>query len=420
MARPELYDEVADVVDGDYFFSKGRGAMFAAVGDLVRRGRAVDVDAVDDALGDVMMRPSRAELEDLVATVPSAAQALSFAEQIAGAALVRRLVAAAAEIIEAGFEPKALSDPDAFADWAQMAVLAAGSRRNRRIALKRLVEVIDAALAGVRGRLAGELGGVPSGFDDLDCMTGGFRPGQLVVLGARPAMGKSAWALNVAVSVADRGGPVLLVSAEMAGQELGLRVLTSAGVPSDRLASGQIDDVDVRRLQARRDELADLPLFIDDTANPTLGHVRGQARRLATREALTLVVVDYVGLVTGEGRRERRELEVAAVSQGLKGLARELHVPVLALVQLNRNVEQRPDKRPMLSDLRDSGQQEADADLVLFLYRDAIYDRDADPGMAELIVAKHRNGPTGIVKLTWLPGRMTFENVTRGAVEDGW
>jgi replicative DNA helicase len=211
---------------------------------------------------------------------------------------------------------------------------------------------------------------------------------------------------------ADHVGPVLLESAEMGRIELGIRALAGGGVGSDRLLSGRLSEVDFQRLALRRDQLAGRPLLIDDSPVITLAAIHARAGDQASQGGLALLIVDYLQLVVSERRRERRELEVAEVSRGLKSLARELSVPVLAVAQLNRAVELRADKRPLLADLRDSGQLEQDADLVLLLHRPSLYDLDADPCAAELIVAKHRNGQTGSVPLVWLGHRMTFANAT--------
>jgi replicative DNA helicase len=199
----------------------------------------------------------------------------------------------------------------------------------------------------------------------------------------------------------------MVFSVEMGRLELARRLLTGGGVDSERMASARLDEADFARLRRRRDQLADLPLVIDDAPGMTLAHIRTRARREAARQGLALVVVDYLQLVMGD-RAERRELEVAEISRGLKALARELSVPVLAVAQLNRAVELRTEKRPLLADLRDSGQIEQDADVVVLLHRPSVYDLGADPLAAELIVAKHRNGPTGSIPLVWLSNRMAF------------
>jgi replicative DNA helicase len=202
----------------------------------------------------------------------------------------------------------------------------------------------------------------------------------------------------------------------MARLELGERMLARGGVSSERLRAGRLDSLDFERLRAQRDRLAGLPLLIDDDSTTTILGLRAKARHVMAAGGLDLIVVDYLQLVQAESgdRHERRELAVAAVSRGLKGLARELEVPVLAVAQLNRAVELRTDKTPTLADLRESGSLEQDADVVLLLHRPVLYDRDADPGLTELHIAKHRNGPTGVVRLTWLPGRMSFANRAEG------
>jgi replicative DNA helicase len=277
---------------------------------------------------------------------------------------------------------------------------------------RRLSEVIDEALDELRARAAGEQVGVTTGLLDVDRLLGGMRPGQLIVLGARPSVGKSAVAFGIALHVAEHHGRVVLFSAEMSGPELGLRALAGGGVPSERLLNGRLEGHDFERLEGRRDQLAVMPLFVDDDPG-TLATLVDTARRQSTSGELAMIAVDYLQLIPVDRHRERRELEVAEVSRGLKALARELGVPVLAVAQLNRGLEFRGDKRPVLADLRDSGQLEQDADVVLLLHRPGLYDLDADPHEAELIIAKHRNGPTGVVPLTWLPTRMRFVNAAR-------
>jgi replicative DNA helicase len=361
--------------------------------------------------------PEPADLIGAVAEVPSLAHAVTYAERVAGRARVRRILAACAEVTEAAYGAEAKADPDTFADWVERTILAVTTQPEDRGAPGLLVDAAEAALDELRSRSVGEVRGVPTRLVDLDHMTGGLRAGNFAVIGARPSVGKSALCFGIAQHVAEHVGPVLFVSAEMGRVELGTRALAGGEVASDRLLSGRLDAIDFDRLEARRDQLAGLPLLIDDAPGTTLGTVRARARRQASRGGLALVVVDYLQLIGAEpGRKERRELEVAEVSRGLKALARELAIPVIAAAQLNRGVETRADKRPVLADLRDSGQLEQDADLVLLLHRPAVYDLDANPTVAELIVAKHRNGPTGSVPLVWLGQRMSFENAAMAAL----
>jgi len=418
LLRPSLLTDVVDTgLQPEDFYRPGWGRAFAAILALAAGGEAIDAVTVDEALGGPEGRPALDELVAAHVEVPSVAHAATYAERVHDTARLRRAVAACAEITELAYDPASKADVDAFCDFAEAMFLGAFSRGDDSAAPEPLVEVLDRSIAELRSRASGEQVGVPTGFVDLDRMTGGLRSGQLIVLGARPSVGKSALALDIGLHVARTSGPVLFVSAEMGALELGTRVLAGGGVASARLLSAKLDDLDFSRLETRRAELSDVPLLIDDSPGATLGSIRARARRQASKDGLSLLVVDYLQLVNADGKRERREQEVAEVSRGLKGLARELHLPVLAVAQLNRGIELRADKRPVLADLRDSGQLEQDADLVTFLYRPAVYDLNADPGEAELILAKHRNGPTGMVRLTWLPSRMTFANAAPAGVD---
>lgn len=414
LVRPDV---IADVVDTglrpEDFYRPAWATAYGALLALAGRGEPIDAVTLDEALAGVETRPTADDLLRAMSDVPSLGHAQTYAARIIATARLRRVIGACAEIIEAAYGAEARSDVDGSCDAFEAQLHAAVVREDAASGPAALGQVLDDAIAELRVRSSGERIGLPTGFVDLDRLTGGLRPGQLVVLGARPAMGKSAAALGMALHVARTAGPVLFVSAEMGAGELGTRVLAGGGVPSDRLLAGRLDDLDFARLEARRAELTGVPLMIDDSPGTTLLVIRGRARRQAARGGLALLVVDYLQLIGAERRGTRREAEVAEISRGLKALARELSCPVLAVAQLNRGVELRADKRPVLADLRESGQLEQDADLVLLLHRPAVYDLDADPRAAELIVAKHRNGPTGVVQLVWLPGRMSFANAVR-------
>ena len=402
------------------FYAPKWGAAFAAILAVAGRGEAIDALTVGDELASGAYggaAPGTADLIAQVADVPSLDHVATYTARVVAAARVRAVLGAATEIVEAGYGADARVDVEAFCDWAEAMLHSATERPGSGPGPAPLTEVLDSAIVELRSRSSGERVGVPTGFVDLDRLTGGLRPGQLIVLGARPSMGKSALALDLGLHVARMTGPVLFVSAEMGALELGTRVLAGGGVASDRLLAGRLDDLDFARLETRRAELSGVPLFIDDAPGTTLLAIRARARRQVVRGGLALLVVDYLQLIGVERRGTRREAEVAEISRGLKALARELHVPVLAVAQLNRAVELRADKRPMLADLRESGQLEQDADLVMLLHRPAVYDREADPGAAELIIAKHRNGPAGVVRLTWLPHRMSFASAAPAGVE---
>ncbi len=420
LVRPELLADVLDVgVMPEDFYTPKWASTFAAILHLANRGDGIDTTTVAEALsaGSFGVAPEPADLLGLMATVPSTLHAATYAERVRDYARVRRVLGACAEITEAAYDPSARGDANGFCDTAEAALLAATGRTEERHAPAELVSVLDESITELRARSSGEQPGLSTGLVDLDRMTGGLRAGQLVVLGARPSMGKSALALGIALHVARSSSPVLFTSAEMGRVELGTRVLAGGGVASDRLLGGKLDALDLSKMETRRAELATVPLLIDDAPSPTLAAIRARARRQAAKAGIALVVVDYLQLIAGEGRRERREQEVAEVSRGLKSLARELQVPVIAVAQLNRAVELRADKRPVLADLRESGQLEQDADLVLLLHRPGVYDLDADPNEAELHVAKHRNGPTGLVHLVWLASRMEFHNAAPGGAD---
>jgi replicative DNA helicase len=258
--------------------------------------------------------------------------------------------------------------------------------------------------------------GVPTGYADLDERLSGLQPSALVIVGARPSMGKTSFALGIAAHAAiEKNLPVLFFSLEMSHLELTQRLLCSeARVDSSRMRNGKLHESDWPKVVHAIGKLGEAPLFIDDNPNLTVMEIRAKARRLKSREGLGLIVVDYLQLMSGHGPAENRQVEVSEISRGLKILARELSVPVVALSQLSRSLEARADKRPVLADLRESGSLEQDADVVLFIYRDEVYNKDsADKGTAEVIISKHRNGPTGMTQLAFLDHFTRFANMAR-------
>jgi replicative DNA helicase len=261
---------------------------------------------------------------------------------------------------------------------------------------------------------------VPSGFKDLDDMTTGFQKGDLIIVGGRPSMGKTAFVLNIAQHVGlESREPVAIFSLEMAKEQLAFRMLCAeAMVNSNSIRKGFIKKEDWHKLTSAASKLTDAPVFIDDSSGITVLEVRAKARRLKIEHGLSLVIVDYLQLMRGKGSFERREQEISDISRSLKGLAKELSVPVIAVSQLNRSVEQRRPPTPILADLRESGAIEQDADVILFVYRAEIYDKDANKGHAEVIIAKQRNGPTGTVNLTFLSNCTRFTDRTDREYED--
>ena len=392
------------------------GHAFDAICTLAARGEAVDAVTVGEALGAKGI--ASPTVGDLIEATTDRAMSLehvrSYAARVHELAQLRRVLTAAAEITERAYAPETKEDVPGFLDWSEQTLMGATERHTDHVGPVPLAQVLDATLAELRARADGQKQGLLTGFSDLDAKTGGLRPGQLVVLAARPSIGKSALALDIALNVAQKGLPVLVFSLEMSRQEWGERVLAHGGVSSERVLTGRLDSLSFETLDGFRERVGGAPLYLDDDGAATLLAIRAKARRMAAKGGLALLVVDYLQLVNAE-HKERRELAVASISRGLKQLAGELHVPVLAVAQVNRAVEQRADKRPTLADLRESGSLEQDADVVLFIYREEQYEPEDTPidrrGMAEIIVAKHRNGPTGSVHLVFLNQYARFDNL---------
>ncbi|MDQ3891603.1 MAG: replicative DNA helicase, partial [Actinomycetota bacterium] len=358
----------------------------------------------------------------LVESVPTAANAARYAEIVRGKALLRAVIDAGSRIQQEAFaEPE---DVTQALDAAEQLIYSVSNRQLKEH-LAPVSELAPGALERIQRlyEAEGEVTGVETGFEDLDRLTTGFHKSDLVVLAARPAMGKTAMALNAIWHAAGaRGLPVAIFSLEMSKEQLVQRLISQiTRIRTQDLRSGNVRAEDWPKLVRGIAEVSRAPIWIDDTAGVTLMEMRAKVRRLASRLSaqdetpLSLVVVDYLQLMVGQGvRSENRQQEIAEISRGLKVLARDLDVPVLAVAQLSRAVEQRHDKRPLLSDLRDSGAIEQDADMVMFLYRDEYYNPDSDDkGIAEIIVGKHRNGPTGKVQLAWLEQYTKFASLAR-------
>lgn len=403
----------------DDFYKPAHGHVFRAITALYGRGEAVDAVTVSDELRrqgvlDAIGGPG------LLLTLQSETPAISNAQRYAGLveeyALLRRLIGVAYEIAEIGYDVP--EDVTAAIDMAESMVFSVAQRRvsDSLAPLKQLLEASLDHLGMLYDR--GEMiTGVPTGFRDLDEHLGGLQAANLVIVGARPSMGKTSFALGVAAHAAVVAKTsVLLFSLEMSQLEITNRLLCAeAGVEATRMRNGRLQERDWPRISHAVSRLGSAPLFIDDDPNLTVMDIRAKARRLSASDAgLGLVIVDYLQLMTGRTKAENRQVEVSEISRGLKILARELQVPVLALSQLSRTLEARADKRPVLADLRESGSLEQDADVVMFLYRDEMYNPDsADRGSAEVIVAKHRSGPTGKVNLAFLDHYTRFADMAR-------
>ena len=416
---------VGETLVAEDFYSETHRVLYGAMMRLYAKGEPIDQLTLSDELrsvGEFDRVGGRQYVFRLVESVPTAANAARYAEIVRGKALLRAVIEAGDRIQQEAFaEPE---DVTQALDAAEQLIYGV-SNRQLKVHLAPVSELAPSTLEMIQ-RLyeqEGEVTGVESGFEDLDRMTTGFHKSDLVILAARPAMGKTALALNAIWHAAGiKGLPVAIFSLEMSKEQLVQRLISQVTrIRTQDLRSGNVGAEDWPKLVRGVAEVARAPVWIDDTAGITLMEMRAKVRRLASRlnaqnEApLSLVVVDYLQLMIGQrARAENRQQEIAEISRGLKVLARDLNIPVVAVAQLSRAVEQRHDKRPLLSDLRDSGSIEQDADMVMFLYRDEYYNPDSDDkGIAEIIIGKHRNGPTGKVQLAWLEQYTKFASLAR-------
>ncbi len=408
-----------EIVKADDFYKPAHGQIFDAIRHLYSQGEPADPVTVAEELkraGVLDQVGGLQRLVELQTQTPSIGNARRYARIVDENALLRRLIGVAGEIAEMGYDMP--DDVQKAVDRAEAMVFEVAQKRNAD-STKALHDLLGDALDRLehiyeRGE---SITGVPTGYQDLDELLSGLQPSSLVVVGARPSMGKTAFALGMATHVAvEVQRPVLFFSLEMGHRELTQRILASeAQVDSDRMRKGKLTEQDWTKIVNAIGRL-ERPLYIDDNPNVSVMEIRGKARRLKSKVGdLGLIVIDYLQLMSGRGSAENRQVEVSEISRGLKILARELEVPVVALSQLSRALELRADKRPMLADLRESGSIEQDADVVMFLYRDEVYHPDtADAGVAEVIVAKHRNGPTATKRLAWIGNYTRFRNIARG------
>jgi len=403
----------------DDFYKPAHQFTYDAIRTLVGGGEPADAVTVADELrraGVLDDIGGPGFLLDLQAATPAISNAARYARIVHDTALLRRLIGIAGEIAEIAYDEP--DDVTKALDEAENKVFQLADHEvvdSTRPLSDLLGETFDDLQAAYERGSA--ITGVPTGYNDLDELLSGLQPDTLNIVGARPSMGKTAFALGLAAHVAiNAGQPVLFFSLEMGHKELTGRILSAeARVDSRKLRNGDLSETDWSKIGRAIGRL-DAPLYLDDNPNVTVMEIRAKARRMKARHGgLGLVVVDYLQLMSGRLSAENRQVEVSEISRGLKILARELRIPIVALSQLSRNLEARADKRPMLSDLRESGSIEQDADVVMFIYRDEVYNPDSpDRGSAEVIVAKHRNGPTGVRRLVFLGQYTRFDNAARG------
>ena len=415
MLNKEVLLDVTEEVKPEDFYNESHREIFDAIMNLYRENTAVDMLTVCEELNrrkTLDMVGGRAYIATLTAEVPSTANAGEYAKIVSEKAMLRRLITAAEDITIKGYDDKMAAEE--LLDYAEGDIFRIAQKRQRndyakiQDVLMKNLRIIDQAVQN-----KGQVIGLPTGFKQLYEKTSGLQPSDLIIVAARPGMGKTAFALNIAQqSAVKAGASVLIFSLEMSQEQLGQRLIAmQARVESEKLKKGTLDLKDWDRINFALNELNNTKIVIDDTPGISIMEMRNKCRRLKAEQGLDLIVVDYLQLMTFDGRADSRQQEISALSRHLKLLAREMNCPVIVLSQLSRAPELRQDKRPMLSDLRESGSIEQDADIVMFLYRDDYYNENTEkPGVCEINIAKHRSGPTDRIDLTWVARYTKFSD----------
>ena len=426
MLDNDSWDQVAEVVSEHDFYRHDHAQIFRAIAYLVSKESPYDAVTVSEYLhdiGELEKIGGLAYLGSIVQNTPSAANIKAYAEIVRERSVLRQLISVGATISDAAFNTEG-RDSSVILDEAERNVFEIAEQRARgRQGFSNIKDLLNASLDRIDTLYHSDnpLTGLATGFDDFDARTSGLQRSDLIIVAGRPSMGKTAFAMNIAEYAAIKGGePVAIFSMEMPSEQLTMRMMASLGrIDSNKVRTGKLDQDDWPALSSAVSLLSEAPLFIDDTPALTPGELRARARRLKRENGgkLGLIVIDYLQLMQGSsGKSENRATEISEISRSLKALAKELDVPVVALSQLNRSLEQRPNKRPVMSDLRESGAIEQDADVIAFIYRDEVYNEDSqDKGTAEIIIGKQRNGPIGTLRLTFLGQYTRFENFIASA-----
>ncbi len=413
------FDRIADQLGADDFYRREHRLIFSAIVSLCQESSPADVVTVAEYLekrADLDNAGGLAYLGTLANNTPGTANIVAYAAIVREHAILRRLIQVSGEISATAYNLEGRSAQNVL-DTAEERILEISEIGHRRGTFQPLSALLSKAVDRIDQLFRSEspLTGVPTGFTDIDNLTSGLQGGDLVIIAGRPSMGKTSLAMNIAENAAvGHKIPVAIFSLEMPGSQLAMRMMASLGrINAHKVRTGKLDDDDWPRLTSAVSLLNDAPIFIDDTAGITPMELRARARRLKREHGLGMIIVDYLQLMQSTDSEENRATQISNITRSLKGLARELEVPLIAMSQLNRSVESRTDKRPMMSDLRESGAIEQDADVILFIYRDEVYNKDSpDKGTAEIIISKQRNGPIGEVRLTFLGEYTRFENYT--------
>ena len=428
MLDNESWEKTADLLVEHDFYRRDHQLIFRAIADLFEQSQPVDVITLaeyHDKRGELDKVGELAYLGMLARNTPSSANIIAYASIVRERSILRQLIAVGTAISNVAFNPEGKSSEEMLdlAEGQVFDIAEKGAKRSGgfiqvKEVLSRVVDRIDTLF-----EQDSPITGLPTGFNDFDEQTSGMQPADLVIVAGRPSMGKTTFAMNLAEHAAIKSNvPVAVFSMEMPADALAMRMLSSLGqIDQHRLRTGRLNDDDWPRLTSAIALLNEAPLFIDDTPALTVTELRARARRLKREHGLSMIVIDYIQLMQGSSRssNENRATEISEISRSLKALAKELEVPVVALSQLNRSLEQRPNKRPIMSDLRESGAIEQDADLIVFIYRDEVYNEDsAEKGKAEIIISKQRNGPIGTVALTFQGKYTRFENFAFNNYDD--
>lgn len=424
-------DQVGDTISSKDFYRQDHRLIFIHINDLINSDNPADVVTVAESLeknSELASIGGISYLGSLAENMPSVANIRGYAKIIRDNSILRNLITVGSEIVEGAFLPKG-KDAQQLLDEMEAKLFSIAEAQSNRLGYKDFQKVIADVVRNLeeRGQNPETVTGLSTGFVDLDNLTTGLHSGELVIIAGRPSMGKTALAMNIAESCAvDQNKAVAIFSMEMGSEQIVTRLLGSvAKVDQQKMRTGKMDEDDWAKIADGLGRLNEAPLFIDEGSALNSYELRARARRLdrSTEGGLGLIVVDYIQLMSplGGQQGENRATEISEISRSLKSLAKELNIPVVALSQLNRNVDSRPDKRPQMSDLRESGAIEQDADIIMFIYRQVVYSKDpADEGIAEIIVAKQRNGPIGDVKLTFVGEHTRFENYANPGYEAGY
>lgn len=405
----------SEIITAEDFYGNQYGILFQAMVDLYTEGKPIDLVTLVDKLNQMNVPPELSSIEfirELISAVPTSANIKYYSNIVREKSILRKLIKVNEDIANTCYVGR--ENLDDILDQTEKKIFSLIQSKNSEdyVPIRKVVINAMERIEAV-SKVKGSVTGIPTGFTDLDYMTSGFQKSDLILIAARPSMGKTAFELNIAEYMAFRKNEtVAIFSLEMSKEQLVNRLFSlESRVDSQKIRTGNLEDSDWERLIESANVIGNSNLIIDDTPSISIGELRSKCRKYKLEHDLGIVIIDYLQLMTAGGRQESRQQEISEISRSLKALARELNVPVVALSQLSRAVESRPDHRPMLSDLRESGAIEQDADMVMFLYRDDYYNKESEKkGIAEVIIAKQRNGPIGTVELVWMPNYTKFAN----------